>query len=47
MPAPLLLGAEQTLVPAGDIKRGDDVLVNVAASGVRLATIQLERFYGA
>lgn len=39
--------AFQALVLVGDIKRGDDVLVHSAASGVGIATIQLARFYGA
>lgn len=46
-PPPLRFGSERALVPAGDIKRGDDVLVHVTASGVGFATIQLTRFYGA
>jgi len=37
----------QALVLVGDIKRGDDVLVHAAASGVGIATIQLACFYGA
>lgn len=39
--------AFQALVLVGDIKRGDDVLVHAAASGVGIAAIQLARFYGA
>ena len=39
--------AFQALVLVGDIKRGDDVLVHAAASGVGIATIQLACFYGA
>jgi NADPH-dependent curcumin reductase CurA len=48
------LGAErahgkafQALVLVGDVRRGDDVLVHAAASGVGIAAIQLARFYGA
>jgi len=39
--------AFQALVLVGEIKRGDDVLVHAAASGVGIAAIQLARFYGA
>lgn len=39
--------AFQALVLVGDIKRGDDVLIHAAASGVGIAAIQLARFYGA
>lgn len=39
--------AFQALVLVGDVKRGDDVLVHAAASGVGIATIQLACFYGA
>ncbi|KAH9059973.1 quinone oxidoreductase [Lactarius vividus] len=39
--------AFQALVLIGDIKRGDDVLIHAAASGVGIAAIQLARFYGA
>jgi NADPH:quinone reductase-like Zn-dependent oxidoreductase len=41
------LEAFQALVLVGEIKRGDDVLVHAAASGVGIASIQLARFYGA
>jgi hypothetical protein len=39
--------AFQALVLVGNIKRGEDILVHAAASGVGIATIQLARFYGA
>ena len=39
--------AFQALVVLAEVKKGDDVLVHAAASGVGIAAIQLARFYGA
>ncbi|TIA90955.1 hypothetical protein E3P99_01316 [Wallemia hederae] len=41
------LTAHQALATIGGVKKGDDVLIHAAGSGVGLAAVQLARLYGA